>query len=190
MLKPILQFDRYLFHFINQEWRNTFFDWIMPFLRNQFTWTPVYLFLLLFVWINFKQKTIWWVLFFLATFAVTDIVSAQLIKVIVERPRPCWDPVTANTARMLIPCSHSYSFVSSHAANHFGLSMFIFQTMKHFAKPWVWLVFVWAALVAYGQVYTGAHFPLDVLCGAIFGLIAGKLTARIFKKEFTGLQLN
>jgi membrane-associated phospholipid phosphatase len=188
MLKPFIQFDRSLFQLLNRDWSNSLFDWIMPFLRNQFTWTPVYLFLLLFVVLNFGKKAIWWILFFLATFAITDIISAQVIKTLVERPRPCWDPVTANTARMLIPCSHAYSFVSSHAANHFGISMFIFQSMKHFGKPWVWLAFLWAALVSYGQVYTGAHFPLDVAGGALLGLLAGAFTSRIFIREFKGLQ--
>jgi len=27
----------------------------------------------------------------------------------------------------------------------------------------------WAATVAYGQVYVGVHFPLDILAGAILG---------------------
>ncbi len=184
MLRPVLDFDRFLFRLINHDGTNPFFDALMPFLRNQFTWAPVYLFLLIFVGINFRSKLGWWLLFFLATFAVTDLLSAQVIKVLIQRPRPCWDPVTAETARMLIPCSNAYSFVSSHAANHFGISMFIFQTMKQFGKPWAWLVFVWAFIVCYGQIYTGAHFPLDVLGGALLGLLIGKQTAKIFNEQF------
>jgi membrane-associated phospholipid phosphatase len=189
MFEPIIQFDRSLLRLINQDLASSFFDVLMPFFRNQYFWAPLYLFFLLYVFVNFKSKTWWWVLFFLTTFALTDLISTQIIKVLIQRPRPCADAVASQWVRMLIPCSYSPSFVSSHAANHFGISMFIFQTMKHFAKPWIWLVFVWAALVCYAQVYVGAHFPLDVACGAILGLLIGSRTAVIFKNQFGGLQL-
>jgi membrane-associated phospholipid phosphatase len=177
MIEPILQFDRSLLHLINQD------------LANQFFWVPVYLFFLLYVFVNFPSKTIWWVLFFLATFALTDLISTQIIKALLQRPRPCADAITSQWVRMLIPCSYSPGFVSSHAANHFGISIFIFQTMKVFSKKWIWLVFVWAALVCYAQLYVGAHFPLDVVGGSILGLIIGSRTAAIFKHQFGGLQL-
>ncbi len=148
------------------------------------------MFLLVFVVINFKKYALWWILFFLATFALTDLISHQVIKQFFERPRPCMDGVTSETARMLIRCSEGFSFVSSHASNHFGLSMFIYQTMKHFGKPWVWLAFLWAALVCYAQVYVGAHFPMDIAGGAAFGCFTGWVTARICKKQFGGLVLN
>lgn len=190
MLKPFIDFDRWLFYYINNKWSNGLFDAVLPFARNQFTWVPVYLFLLVFVFVNFRKKAAWWVLFFLATFALTDLISTQLIKAFVERPRPCADAVASETVRMLIPCSYSFSFVSSHAANHVGLAMFMFVTMKHFAGKWIWLAFAWAFLVCYAQVYVGAHFPFDVLGGALLGLLIGSQTAAIFKKQFGGLQLS
>ncbi len=188
MLKPVLQFDRSLFYLINNKWSNGFFDAVMPFIRNQFFWVPVYFFLLLFIFVNFKKKALWWILFFIATFALTDLISTQIIKSLVERPRPCADSISAQSVRMLIPCSYSYGFVSSHAANHFGLSIFIFQTMKHFAKPWVWLAFIWAMLVSYAQLYVGAHYPADVAGGALLGILIGYRTSIIFNKQFGGLQ--
>lgn len=188
MLQPFIHFDRQLFQLINQRWSNSFFDAILPFIRNQYTWVPVYLFLFVFVLVNFRTKVIWWTLFFLATFALTDLISAQLLKPFFERLRPCNDAFTMSTARMLIPCSGSYSFVSNHAANHFGIAMFLFLTMKEFAKPWIWLVFVWAALVALAQVYVGAHFPLDVTGGALVGLAAGKLSTYHYLRQFGGLK--
>lgn len=190
MLKPILQFDRSLFYYINNKWSNDLFDAAMPFIRNQFFWVPVYLFLLLFVFINFRSKVLWWVLFFLTTFALTDMISTQVIKAFVQRPRPCADAEAAHFVRMLIPCSYSYGFVSSHAANHFGIAIFLFQTMKHFAKQWIWLAFVWAFLVGYAQLYVGAHFPFDVIGGGALGLLIGHRTALIFNKQFGGLQVN
>jgi undecaprenyl-diphosphatase len=188
MLKPILNFDRSLFRFINQDCSNGVFDVLMPFLRNQYTWVPVYIFLLVFMLVNFRNKAIWWVLFFLASFAVSDLATNQLIKAWFQRPRPCVDAATYQWVRMLIPCSSSYGFVSSHASNHFAISAFSFFTMRQFAKPWIWLFYVWAALVCIAQVYVGAHFPFDVMGGAMFGLLIGWRMATIFNQRFGGLQ--
>lgn len=190
MVNPFLQFDRSMFYLINNKWSNNLFDAVMPFIRNQFFWVPVYFFILLFVSVNFRKKALWFFLFFIATFALTDLISTQIIKSLVERPRPCADIITAQTVRMLIPCSYSYGFVSSHAANHFGISFFLFQTMKHFAKPWIWLVFVWAVLVSYAQLYVGAHFPADVAGGALLGILISYRTSLIFNKQFGGLQFS
>lgn len=190
MLQPVLQMDRSLFYYINNRWSNDVFDALMPFIRNQYFWVPLYLFLLVFVFVNFRTKAWWWLLFFLASFALTDLISAQVVKALVERPRPCVDIVASQSVRMLIPCSYSYSFVSSHATNHFGMAMFMFMTMKHFAKPWVWLAFAWAAIISFAQVYVGAHFPFDVLGGSVLGLLIGHRIALIFNKQFGGLQVN
>lgn len=188
MLQPFINYDRLLFQLINQRWSNSLFDALMPFIRNQYTWVPLYLFLLVLVIANFKTKGLWWVLFFLACFALTDLVSAQLFKPFFERLRPCNDAFTAPSARMLIPCSGSYGFVSSHAANHFGMAMFMFVTMKSFAKPWIWLAFVWAGLIGLAQVYVGAHFPLDVVCGALLGILLGRFAAGHYIRQFGGLK--
>lgn len=190
MLKPVIQFDRSLFYYINNKWSNDFFDAVMPFIRNQYFWVPIYLFLLVFVVTNFRTKAWWWILFFLATFALTDMISTQVFKTFFERPRPCADAITSQSVRMLIPCSYSYGFVSSHAANHFGIAMFLFGTMKQFSKRWIWLVFLWAFLVSYAQLYVGAHFPFDVIGGCILGLLIGQQTSRIFNRQFDGLEVN
>lgn len=189
MLQSLLQLDRQLFQLINQKGSNTLFDVLMPLLRNQYTWVPVYVFLLVLVLFNFKRKEAgWWILFFLATFALTDIISSQLIKAWVQRPRPCMDIYAAESVRMLIPCSHSYSFVSSHAANHFGIAAFIYQTFKQTAGRWAALAFILAAAVCYAQVYVGAHFPFDIMGGAFAGTLIGLLTSHHYHKQFTGLQ--
>jgi undecaprenyl-diphosphatase len=35
----------------------------------------------------------------------------------------------------------------------------------------------WASSIAYGQVYVGVHYPLDVISGAMVGMIVGILVA-------------
>jgi undecaprenyl-diphosphatase len=47
----------------------------------------------------------------------------------------------------------------------------------------VWfLAILWASLICFAQVYVGVHFPVDVICGAIYGSVVGILFAYLFKK--------
>jgi len=51
------------------------------------------------------------------------------------------------------------------------------------------LAFVWALFIAYAQVYVGVHYPLDVLGGAVLGLVVGSATAWVFDKKWGRLKL-
>ena len=44
-----------------------------------------------------------------------------------------------------------------------------------------WLV-LWAAIVAYSRVYVGVHYPIDILCGALFGSAIGLMFARTSRR--------
>jgi undecaprenyl-diphosphatase len=89
----------------------------------------------------------------------------------------------AGKVRLLLDhCSGGFSFTSSHAANHFGLAMFIFISLTPVFKKYTWLFFLWAGVIAYAQIYVGVHYPLDVLVGAMIGLVVGKLNGMVFKK--------
>jgi undecaprenyl-diphosphatase len=45
-------------------------------------------------------------------------------------------------------------------------------------------IWFWASLISFSQVYVGVHFPLDVLGGALLGIIVGKLYALLFNKYY------
>ncbi|MBU6158015.1 MAG: phosphatase PAP2 family protein [Bacteroidetes bacterium] len=180
MLNSLIETDHYLFRLINQEWTHPWLDVLMPIIRNQFTWVPVYFFLLSFGYNHFRRQLLMWVGLFLLTFALTDLISSQIFKAYFERPRPCWEIATQAQARMLIPCSHAFSFVSSHAANHFGISTFLFITLTpFFRRRNLSVVYVWAGMVGLAQVYVGAHFPGDVVGGGILGILIGIGTGKL-----------
>lgn len=178
------QWDKWLFLQINNILTNPFFDALMPFMRNSPNWAPLYLFLAVFVLLNFKNKGAWWCLFFLATVALTDMSGTYIFKHNVLRSRPCGDPEFYMHVRLLTEyCSGGHSFVSNHAANHFGMATFFFLTMRNVIGKWAAIGFVWAALIAYAQVYVGVHYPFDVLTGSLLGLLIGTFTAFIFNKR-------
>ena len=187
--EAIKQIDYNLFYKMNGQWHNSFFDVFFPFIREPTLWLPFYFFLALFATLNFKVKGWIWVIFFLANAGISDYVSSSIIKESLFRLRPCRDPAVFDHLRFLVSyCPISSSFTSSHAVNHFAAAMFIFTTFRKKLSSWWALTFIWAAAISYAQVYVGVHFPFDVFCGMIAGLILGYIPATIFNRKF-GLQL-
>jgi undecaprenyl-diphosphatase len=178
------KWDTILFVKINTVYTNSFGDSIFPWWRESITWVPLYFFLLLFVAINYKQKTFAWLLFFIITIALADQISSGFLKNFVGRVRPCNDLFLQLYIKLrLVRCPQSGSFTSSHAANHFAAAMYIWLTLKPVIKKWGWLFFVWAFTISYGQVYVGVHYPLDIVGGAILGCLIGGATASFYNRR-------
>jgi membrane-associated phospholipid phosphatase len=185
ILQSLGRFDRWLFQKINGQWTNSFFDFIFIYLRQSDLWMPLYLFLFIFVAINFKRNWWWWIILFLCTVALTDMVGTQVFKRLFERPRPCNDPLLGSSVRLLLKeCAGGYSFVSNHAANHFGLATFFYFTMRHYLPKWTWVGWLWAFSISYAQIYVGVHYPLDIMGGALLGILFGSFLAMFFNKKF------
>ena len=190
LLQGILKGDYWLFTKINQEWTNPVFDTLFVYLREAELWVPFYLFLLVFITLNFGKKGWLWSSMLIMTAVIADLVSSHLIKSLVFRWRPCRDPQIGDSVRVLASyCPVSSSFTSSHACNHFALAAFIFFTLRH-TSGWWRLVFVWAFLIAYAQVYVGVHYPLDTASGGLLGFGIGTFTSLIFRRQFGGLTLS
>jgi membrane-associated phospholipid phosphatase len=189
LLKQILHTDRWLFTRINQDWTSSFADSVFPFLREAELWTPFYLFLWVFITVNFRKKGWFWALSLIMTAIISDLISSSIIKNLVIRTRPCRDLSLIDSIRFLVNyCPSSSSFVSSHACNHFAIATFIYLTLRSTSRWWV-LIFVWAALISYAQVYVGVHYPGDIICGAILGSLIGLTTSRVFRLQFGTLHL-
>ena len=185
LLQKLEQWDQWLFIQVNDHQTNPFFDSIMPYLRFAYFWTPLYLFLFLFITSNFRGRGLWWCVIFLCTVSLCDMTSSKLVKESFERLRPCGDPDFFEYVRLLVEnCSGTFSFTSSHAANHFGMATFIFLTLKPVIGKWVWLGYLWAAAIGYAQVYVGVHYPFDILGGAAIGFLFGWLLGVFFNKRF------
>lgn len=183
MFEQLHNWDIYFFYKINTVWTNAFLDHIFPWWRDSTTWYPLYLFLLLFILINFGWRSWTWILFVILNVTITDQLSSTFFKQWVPRLRPCQDFLMQEKVRMIVNhCSGGNSFPSSHATNHFGAAFFFFCTLKPYLKNYTWLFFFWAITVSYGQVYVGVHYPTDVIGGAIIGSIIGYLMALIYNK--------
>jgi len=178
----IIHWDIIAFEFINGCLSNPFFDWVLPWFRESLFWVPLYLFIAGFVFLNFGKKAYWFVLFLVLTASSADLISSRTIKKTIKRIRPCRTEYVNVIQR--VPCGSGYSFTSSHAANHFAVATFLVMTIgQHFRKikPWCW---AWATSIGFSQIYVGVHFPLDILGGAIVGIILEQIWAILFARYY------
>lgn len=184
-LESLVDADKWLLFKVNREWHHPMLDSIALVLRESVTHAPLYLFLVLLMWMNHGRAGLRWVLTAVALVSVSDFLSSHVIKDYFDRPRPCRDPDTAHSIRFIARyCGMNGSFISSHASNHFAMATYVWLTRRDGGGPW-WLMLPWAASVAYAQVYVGVHYPSDVLCGALFGAGLGWLASR-FTRTATG----
>jgi membrane-associated phospholipid phosphatase len=176
----LLQLDRHLFHFINHDLGNAFFDLALPLMRNRLVWIPLYVFIFIFCLWRYKKQGVIIIILLALTFGIADFGSATIIKSLYQRVRPCNDPAMAATIVSRVDCGTGYSFPSAHASDHFAITVFLILV---FYKRYKWILpvgLLWAFTISFAQVYVGVHYPFDVTMGAIYGTLVGWLFGWIF----------
>jgi undecaprenyl-diphosphatase len=150
-------------------------------------WIPLYIALMLWIVraclriaagtkaVNYGRLALGSVLVLAATFGATDAISSRVLKPGFERLRPSHAPAlqgqlyhasrVTTSGETELYRGGRYGFVSSHAANTFGLAA-AFTLLMGRAR-WLW---AWAAFVTWTRLYLGVHYPTDVLFGAILGI--------------------
>lgn len=146
-------------------------DAVMPLLRDKFFWIPVYVVLIAYLLGAWgRRKGLFAVAFVLWAVIFANTLSAELIKPLVGRARPCqaWPEV-----RPLVDCGGGKSFPSAHAANHFALSTALWLVWPGVRRRRYTALGLglWAGSVSFAQVYVGVHYPFDVLAGALMGVL-------------------
>lgn len=177
----MVELDRTLFLFLNSL-HTPFLDRVMWVLSTRTVWIPFYV---LIIWLLAAKygKRVWIPLVLVPVLVVLTDQGSNLIKNLVERPRPCHEPALEGMVHIVRGrCGGMYGFVSAHASNTFGIAAFTIPLLR---KRWfTWTVIIWALAVSYSRIYMGVHYPGDVLGGAILGLAAGAALA------WTALKMN
>jgi membrane-associated phospholipid phosphatase len=95
----------------------------------------------------------------------------ELVKALVRRPRPI---IQVTQARIVGYRAGGQSFPSGHTSQAFFIATLM---APHFhASAWVvFLLYAIALLVGITRLYVGAHYPRDILAGAILGSVWGLL---------------
>lgn len=95
----------------------------------------------------------------------------EVVKALVERRRPF---IVLEGTRIIGWRERGLSFPSGHTAQTFFMTTLLVQYL-HLNALLIGMVYLAAVLVGFTRVYVGAHYPRDVLAGAILGSVWGLL---------------
>ncbi len=170
-MEALQQFDAGIFTTINS-WHAFYFDNFMALVTVIITWLPMILMLLYMLYMKKGWRKMLAVLLAVAVvILIADQVSASIIKPLVGRLRPSRNPDLQATVHLVNQYNGSmFGFVSSHAANCFGIATLLAFLFKN--RAFTWFMIAWASLMCYSRIYLGVHYPGDIVCGAILGVAA------------------
>lgn len=177
--------DEQLFYFIHHELANGFLDAVLPYWREKTTWIPAYLLAIGWLIYRYGWSGVQILILVAVGITISDQLTSSVIKPLVGRARPCYNPAFDSILRELVGCGGHDGFPSSHAANHFTLAMILSLTWLKNRKTWQWLLFLWAASISLAQVYVGKHYPIDILVGGLLGITIGNLLVRLVSSRWS-----
>ncbi len=180
--------DQRLFFLFNRDWTHPALDLPMAAISSWDFWWPIaaLLGLLLLIFGGFRGRAA--LVCIGLAIGLTDGIVVDGLKDLTGRPRPYQvlegvrildlqkakprllaltleQPLKLEYSRPSIQPVRGNSFPSGHSANNFTLA----TVLALFYRRWGWLYFLPATLVALSRVYTGSHYPSDVLVSAFLG---------------------
>jgi membrane-associated phospholipid phosphatase len=166
----MLDWDFYLFLKINQAQWPGGIETFLILIRNKAIWLPFYLFLILFFLWNYPfVQAISRILYFAAGIGMVDFLGNYAFKKVFQRIRPCKEEDLQGMVEIRVPCSSGFSFVSNHAANHMAIAVLLVAFIPGMTRHYKRILFTWAGLIGFAQIFVGVHYPSDVLGGFLLG---------------------
>ena len=182
-MKDLIQnIDNWFLLLINSH-HNHFMDRVMWFASGMSNWFPLYLVIMIFIALAYKKESILLILLIVPLILLSDQISSSIIKPLVHRLRPSHEPGLENILHYVNHYRGGlYGFVSSHSANFFAVGTYLVMTASKRLR-WLPLIIVpVTGLVIYSRMYLGVHYPTDILCGAILGILLGRMMAAIYNR--------
>lgn len=184
MLETMLSLDERIFLAINSEFGRPMLDEVFSALSNLGEGLPMAIILLCCAFIGSRQRVrarLW----FMAIGVLAGAVVVHAVKLTVARPRPAMafeSRVKEGSVTVRLVGRQPRgptSWPSGHAQGAFAAAIVLGELFRRLR----WPLLAAAALIGLSRVYVGAHFPLDVLTGALIGVGTGLWAVRLWRRK-------
>ena len=181
VLQQLIEWDKSLFLTLNNV-HTPFWDIFMWIYTDKLTWIPLILSLLFVLFRkNWKEALLVCVAIAL-TITLCDQFASTLCKPYFARFRPAQDPDFSPFVQIVNGYRGGrYGFISSHAANSFGAVVLLSLIFRN--RLFTITAILWAIINCYSRIYLGVHYPGDILCGTIAGIIIAYIIYMMWKKS-------
>ena len=162
-------------------------DKIMVLFSTPLFWVWLYLIMLWLVWRKYSWRG---VLLFLVAAAVAAGISDMVAGIFKHTGllKNLWSDFPARLRPMHTPeleglihvvkQGGKYGTVSAHAATMFSVLILSTTTIR---RAWFgWMMGLAVVAICYSRIYLAYHFPMDILLGALTGLVAGGVASVLF----------
>ena len=168
-----MNLDFYLFGEINRFAGKYFWlDTLAIFFAQYFEYIFIFL-LILFLTRNFKKYIYMIVEAFFAA-----ILAKEIFVDIIRQLWPKFRPFVEKQIYLLIQHPVTASFPSAHAAFYFAIATTIY--LYHKKAGLVFLIS--ALLISMARVFSGVHWPSDIIVGALVGIISALIVNQVSKE--------
>ncbi len=184
MIDSLKLIDKTILLAINS-FHSSFLDVVMFYLSEIWIFTPFFIYLIYLIYkkIGIKKTSI--LIVFVAILITLCDQTATVTKKSVKRFRPTHNiEIKDNLLIVKNYRGGTYGFFSGHAANTFGIAMFLFLLFSKQTKASRFVFFIWAGLVSYSRMYLGVHYPSDIFVGMLVGLFFGFVVHQLQKLYF------
>lgn len=161
-----------------------FWDNLMMYLTNTFSWSLLMIFLLYILFRNNSPKD---ALFLLLTIGLMILFMDRICSGIVKPGVARWRPSCDAEIMYLVDVvgnyrSHKYGFFSGHASNTMCVAMFLSWIFRY--RKLTIVLFLWSLIATYTRIYLGVHYVGDIVVGMLAGMLTGYLFYRLYHLVF------
>lgn len=171
MPDTLLQLDNDLFLALNG-YNTPWLDTFMWYYSGKLVWAFLYAAILTGITYRFGWKRALGILVVIGLIiTVCDQLCGHYVRYSIERMRPSNpdNPISDMVHIVRGYRGGPFGFPSCHAANSFGLAVFVSLLFRSRAITAIMLL--WALVTAWSRIVLGVHYPGDLLAGAITGTI-------------------
>lgn len=181
-MDEIIAMDKELLLALNGS-HSLFIDGLAQVLTKATTWIPLYLTLIYMVIKN--SENVRQVLVTVACAAMCIVLAGSvddtLVKPTVARLRPTHDPQIGMMVDVVSEYRGGlYGFFSAHAANTFSLAIFFCWLVRD--RTLSAMLVLWSLINCWTRLYLGVHYPLDIICGLLWGSVVGSFMFFVYSR--------